>query len=161
MGELHLLATCAHHSKLQVTAQSLISTLYKSPPHPPSLFAACCVFNSRFLATALTIYILQLPALTSLLLGDYPEAELFSAVNSTIPPSFLSFPFRARLNSQPSPKLSLTSQLLHFTSLHFTSLPSTKLHSESELLYDGRFNASHFPLKLTTSNSIFQLNTCG
>jgi hypothetical protein len=38
--------------------------------------------------------------------------------------------------------------------------------SESELLYDWRFTANHFvlatsPLRLTTSNFIFQLNTCG
>jgi hypothetical protein len=38
--------------------------------------------------------------------------------------------------------------------------------SESELLYDLRFTASQFvlatsPLRLTTSNFIFQLNTCG
>jgi hypothetical protein len=38
--------------------------------------------------------------------------------------------------------------------------------SESELLYDWRFTANQFvlatsPLRLTTSNFIFQLNTCG
>jgi hypothetical protein len=38
--------------------------------------------------------------------------------------------------------------------------------SESELLYDWRFTANQFvlatsPLRLTTSNLIFQLNTCG
>jgi hypothetical protein len=38
--------------------------------------------------------------------------------------------------------------------------------SESELLYDWRFTASQFvlatsSLRLTTSNSLFQLNTCG
>jgi hypothetical protein len=38
--------------------------------------------------------------------------------------------------------------------------------SESELLYDCRFTANQFvlttsPLRLTTSNFIFQLNTCG
>jgi hypothetical protein len=40
-----------------------------------------------------------------------------------------------------------------------------RLLSESELLYDWRFTANHFvsainPLRLTTSNFIFQLNTC-
>jgi hypothetical protein len=39
-------------------------------------------------------------------------------------------------------------------------------HSESELLYDWGFTANRFvlatiPLRLTTSNFIFQLNTCG
>jgi hypothetical protein len=48
-----LLATYTHHSELQViTAVSLISTLYKSPQHPLSLFPACYVFISYFLATA-------------------------------------------------------------------------------------------------------------
>jgi hypothetical protein len=40
------------------------------------------------------------------------------------------------------------------------------LLSESELLYDRRFTANHFtlatnPLRVTTSNFIFQLNACG
>jgi hypothetical protein len=40
------------------------------------------------------------------------------------------------------------------------------LRSESELLYDWLFTANQFvlttsPLRLTTSNFIFQLNTCG
>jgi hypothetical protein len=40
------------HSKLQVnTPLLLISTFYKSPQHPQSLFPACCV-NSRSVATA-------------------------------------------------------------------------------------------------------------
>jgi hypothetical protein len=54
-----------------------------------------------------------------------------------------------------------------------TSTPSSYLAtirdytgSESELLYDWRFTANQFvletsPLSLTTSNLIFQLNTCG
>jgi hypothetical protein len=40
-------------------------------PFPPS-----CVSNSRSLATALTVEILQLPALTSLLSAEYPATEL-------------------------------------------------------------------------------------
>jgi hypothetical protein len=35
-----------------ITASPLISTLYKSPQHPPSLFPACCVFITRSLAMA-------------------------------------------------------------------------------------------------------------
>jgi hypothetical protein len=40
------------------------------------------------------------------------------------------------------------------------------LFSESQSLYDWRFTATHFvsaasPLRLTASNFIFQLNTCG
>jgi hypothetical protein len=44
--------------------------------------------------------------------------------------------------------------------------PESESESESELLYDWRFIANHFvlatsPLRLTTSNFIFQQNTCG
>jgi hypothetical protein len=51
------------------------------------------------------------------------------------------------------------------SSLNGGSLP-TASSSESELLYDWRFTANQFflatnPLRLTTSNFIFQLNTCG
>jgi hypothetical protein len=50
---IYLLTTCTRHSELQVIiALSLISTLYKSPQRPLSLFPACCVFISCFLATA-------------------------------------------------------------------------------------------------------------
>jgi hypothetical protein len=60
------------------------------------------------------VEILRLPALTSLLLGEYPATERFSTVNSTITPSLISLPCRARLNWK------LTHQPA--TSLHFTSL---------------------------------------
>jgi hypothetical protein len=52
----------------------------------------------------------------------------------------------------------------------FSETPAVYLlvivESESELLYDWRCIANHFvlatsPLRLTTSNFIFQLNTCG
>jgi hypothetical protein len=50
---MDLLTTYTHHSELQViTVLSLISRLYKSPQHPVSLLPACCVSNSRSLATA-------------------------------------------------------------------------------------------------------------
>jgi hypothetical protein len=54
-------------------------------------------------------------------------------------------------------------------SLLFTGLPynplTTLMNSESELLYDWWFTVNQFvlatsPLRLTTSNFIFQLNTC-
>jgi hypothetical protein len=53
------------------------------------------------------------------------------------------------------------------SSLNGGSLPTQLTsESESELLYDWRFTANQFvlipsPLRLTTSNFIFQLNTCG
>jgi hypothetical protein len=50
---MDLLTTYTPHSELQViTALSLISTFYKSPQHPLSLFPARCVFKSRSLPTA-------------------------------------------------------------------------------------------------------------
>jgi hypothetical protein len=49
---IYLLTTYTHHSQLQlIIALSLIFTLYKSAHHSLSLFWACCVFISRFLAT--------------------------------------------------------------------------------------------------------------
>jgi hypothetical protein len=49
---MYLLTTYTHHSKPQVIAALwLISTLYKSPQHPLSLYPACCVI-SRSLVTA-------------------------------------------------------------------------------------------------------------
>jgi hypothetical protein len=47
-----------------------------------------------------------------------------------------------------------------------SSKKSVDFQSESKLLYDWRFSANQFvlatsPLRLTTSNFIFQLNTCG
>jgi hypothetical protein len=48
-----------------ITALSLISALYTSLQHQPSLCAVCCVFSSHSLATVFTVEILQLPALRS------------------------------------------------------------------------------------------------
>jgi hypothetical protein len=48
IGELDLLTTSTHDSELQV----MVSTLYKLPQHKLNLFPACCVVNSRSLATA-------------------------------------------------------------------------------------------------------------
>jgi hypothetical protein len=43
--------TCNSEIKV-ITAQSLISTLYKSPQHTLNFFSACCVFTSRSPVTA-------------------------------------------------------------------------------------------------------------
>jgi hypothetical protein len=114
---MHLLTTYSHHSELQViTALSQISTINRSPQHSLSDFPACCQFNSRFLATLLKVEILQLPALTSLLPGEYPATELLSTVNPSISTSLLSLPCRARLNCQ------LSTELSHLPTNYFTSL---------------------------------------
>jgi hypothetical protein len=53
IGELGLLTIRVHHSELQVnTAPFLISTTHRSPHRLLSIFPACCVFESRSLATA-------------------------------------------------------------------------------------------------------------
>jgi hypothetical protein len=69
------------------------------------------------------VEILQLPALTSLLFGEYPATELLWTVNSTIAPSLQSLPCTARLNCQPSAEFS------HKPTNCFTLLHSTELHS--------------------------------
>jgi hypothetical protein len=72
---MDLLTTYTHHSELQlITAVSLISTHYKSPQHPLSLFPGCCVFVS------LPCRICQL------------------TVNWIIEPSLLSHPCRTQLS---------------------------------------------------------------
>jgi hypothetical protein len=72
-------------------------------PAKPS--RACRVFNSVLCQRLLTLEILHLPALTPLQSGEYPVAELLSTVNSTIVPTLLSLPCRARLIFQPSTEL--------------------------------------------------------
>jgi hypothetical protein len=63
---LDLLTTYTHDLELRaITAPLLISTIEKSSQHPISLFPACCVLTSRALATALTLEILQVHAVTS------------------------------------------------------------------------------------------------
>jgi hypothetical protein len=62
---------------------SLQITTATTKPSP-----ACCVLNSRSLATALTVEIIQFPALTSLLSGEYPASEL--GVNCQINYSIIS-----------------------------------------------------------------------
>jgi hypothetical protein len=99
IGELDLLTTRTHHSELQViTAPSLISTLYKSL-HPKS---PQFTFTNRFLLTDLNNEGSPASVLTSLLTGEYLTTELLSTVNSSVAPSLLSLPCRARLNRRPS-----------------------------------------------------------
>jgi hypothetical protein len=134
IGELDLLTTCIHHSELHlITAPLLISTIHRSPHHSLSLFQPAVSSTAVPSRRLLTVEILQLPALMSLLSGEYPATELLSTVNLTIAPSLLSLPCRARLNCQP-PRLLFTDWLstdnwqLNFlthqptTSLHFTRL---------------------------------------
>jgi hypothetical protein len=132
---IDLLTTYTHHSKLHIlTVLSLISTLQKSLHTKSS--PACSVFSSRRLVTALNNGDSSASLLTSLLSSIYPTTELSTELQRNLFSAYL-----AELNSQ------LTG-------------------SESELLYDWRFTANQFalatsPLRSTTSNFIFQLNTCG
>jgi hypothetical protein len=65
-----------------------------------------------------------------------------------------------------SPELDPVLQFTLQSPSFLTVYSCTQLHqTESELLYDWRFTANQFvlatgPLKLTTNNFIFQLNTC-
>jgi hypothetical protein len=74
-----------------------ISTLYKSQQHPLSLLQPA-VFTSRSLAKAFNSG--DSSASCAQFLSSH-RAELLSTVNSTIAPSLLSLPCRARLNSSP------------------------------------------------------------
>jgi hypothetical protein len=61
-------------------------------------------------------------------------------------------------------ELEILKNLQVLNSLNIEKWPSVRL-SESELLYDGRFTANQFvlasnPLRITTSNFIFQLKPC-
>jgi hypothetical protein len=98
--------TCTHHSELQViTALPLISTLYKSPQRPLSLFPACWV-NSRSLAmTSSSEYSSASGAHVVTVRRISRNWTLFftaglSTVNWTVGPSLLSLPCRAQLNSR-------------------------------------------------------------
>jgi hypothetical protein len=124
--------TCTHQSEIQViTALSLSSTIHRSPHHPLSLFPACRVFNSRFLATASRAHVVTIRRIS----------RNWTLVNSTIAPSLLSLECRAQLNCQPSTN-SFTNQLLHFTSLSWTANWQPNCSElESELLYDWRFTS--------------------
>jgi hypothetical protein len=85
----------------------------------------------------------------------------------------LSLSWEATSGSATEEYLSISWNLRVFCRVHNSSLLAPELsqmnhsesESESELLYDWRFTDSQFvlatsPLKLTTSNFIFQLNTC-
>jgi hypothetical protein len=102
---VELLTTYTHHSELQViTALSLISTLYKSPQHPLSLFPAFCAFISHSLETASNSGDSWLHTLRFYLHSLLCRTHL-STDSRTIVPSHLSLPCRAQLNWQPSTEL--------------------------------------------------------
>jgi hypothetical protein len=82
-----------------ITALSLITTLYKSSHHPPSLFQSA-VLTSRCLVTASND-----GGSWASGVQESAHAELISTANSTIAPSLLSLPCRAQLNCQPSTNL--------------------------------------------------------
>jgi hypothetical protein len=106
------LGTTSNYSAIANLHNSQITTA------PAKLFPACYVFNSCFLATALTVEIIQLHALTSLLSGEYPANELLS----TQLQRHLFSASLAELDLTANPQLN---SLIHHptrTSLHFTSL---------------------------------------
>jgi hypothetical protein len=75
---MDLLTTHINDSQVQViTALPPISTIYKSPQHLPSPFAARRFFTSRCLVTALNSGDSSASVLTSLPSGEYPVTELY------------------------------------------------------------------------------------
>jgi hypothetical protein len=88
------------YTRLGITSNLQNSQITTAPANPifqPAV-SSIAVPYQRFL----TLEILQLPALMSLLLGEYPATELLSTVKSTAALSLLSLPCRARRNCQPS-----------------------------------------------------------
>jgi hypothetical protein len=166
---LDLLFTCKHHSELRViTAPLLISTIHRSPQHPLSLSTACCVFNSRSLATASnngdssascahvdTVRLISSNWTLSQLSTELPQTPLQSSTQLPILNWLLTTdPRQAAISNQ--------------SSLLFTGWLSTEnwTGQSQVLLHDWRFTANQFvlatsPLRITTSNFIFQLTTCG
>jgi hypothetical protein len=119
--------TYTHHSELQViTTLSLFPTFYKSPQQPISLFPACCVLNSRSLATGSNSRDSSAPGAHTVTLRRISATEPLSNVNSTIEPSLLSLPCRTQLHCHPFTELS-DPPTNYFTSPHFTSVHWTEL----------------------------------
>jgi hypothetical protein len=92
------------YTPLGTTAPLLISTIHRAPQHPLRIFSQPVVSTIVSSQRLLRVKILQLPRLTSSLSGEYSTIDLLSTVNSTIAPSLLSLPCRARLNCQTSTK---------------------------------------------------------
>jgi hypothetical protein len=120
IGELDLLITCTYHSKLQViTGPLVISTVHKTPQHPLSLFQPAVSSPAVPSQRLLPMEILQLPALRF----SCHIRPCRALVNSTIAPSLLSLPCRARLKCHPSTEITHASTN-YVTSLHSTELPT-------------------------------------
>jgi hypothetical protein len=99
---MDLLTTYTRDLELQaITALSLMYTL-KIITEPAKPFPACCVFISRSLATASNSGDSSASRDQVLSVQRIPRNWTLSIINSTIAPSHLSLPCRARLNCQPS-----------------------------------------------------------
>jgi hypothetical protein len=123
---MDLLTTYIHHSELQVITAPLVITIHRTPQHLLSLFPACCVFNSRSLATDSNI-------------GDSATSSAHIVTlrrisrNWTLVICQLNY---SAISSQPSLQSStqlptLSWQLNSLTHQPATSLHSTELHSAS------------------------------
>jgi hypothetical protein len=151
--------TCTYHSELHFTDHW----------HTQTNVCNLLVSTRRFLATNLTLWeFFSFPHSGLLVMATH--TELYSTDNSanwdlgwwSFNTTLLVFPLQAdfQLNWQLN---CLTHQP---ASCHFSQLNCWQLTPESELLYDWWFTANQFilvtnPLRLTTSNFIFNLNTCG
>jgi hypothetical protein len=115
------------------------------------------------------VEILQLPAPTSLLSGEYPATELLSTVNSIIAQSVLSLPCRARLNCQPSINWVTDWRPFHISLLVFSSQVHIRLTTEVVkvkvtlrlAVYRQTISPGVKLLETHDQRLFFQLNSCG
>jgi hypothetical protein len=159
----------------------LISTIYKLPQHPLSLFPACCVLNSLSLVTASNGG--DSSASRPRIVTVRQISRNWTPVNSTIAPSLLSLPWKAQLNCQPptnwvpgwrpfhtnllvfssQAEFQLTTELSHSPTSYFTSLHSAKVKVKVTLrlaVYRQSVHLGVKPLE-THDQTFFQLNSCG
>jgi hypothetical protein len=117
-----------HHTEIQViTGPLLISTIHRSPQNP-NLFPACCVFNSRSLATAFNSGDPSASGAHVTTVWRIPAIKPLSNINSTIAASLQSPLYSSTQLPTLNWTLSLTKQLLRFTLLNWTA------HSRPEFL---------------------------
>jgi hypothetical protein len=107
--------------------------------------------------------ILQLPALKSILPGEYAAAELLSSVNSTIAPSLLSLLCRAQLNcplGTPELDCRFSTELSIMTTLHG---PNRKLRSQQCLhcCFRIRCHGNLFTKPLPSNGRLLRLHYSG
>jgi hypothetical protein len=128
----------------------LISTIYSSPQHALSLFSACYIFTSRSLATALTVEVHQLPALTPFLQRlSYRTAFWLSTPELSA----------ATDNCQLS-RCHLFSIILQTANSGDSIISDWQFSTESHLTWDPRYITSGLLLRLVDSGNELKGRMC-